>query len=200
MSETLEILFGSKARVRVMRFLLLNPELEFDAAEIARKNMLKRDDVHRELANFKKIRFVTEKLRKRKKYYSLNSQFAFYPELRSLIVKSNIYPQCRSLGRVRGIGDVKLALVSGVFLNYPKSKADMVVVADNVSRGKLRNLMSSLEAEIGKEITYVLMTGEELKYRLNMLDRFLLEFLEGPHSELVNKVSGLKRFVAGLKK
>jgi hypothetical protein len=200
MSETLEALFGSKARVRVMRFLLLNPEVEFNANEIAHKNMLKNEDTRKELANFKKIKFVLEKMKKGRKYYALNPQFAFYPELRALIVKSNIYPQCRSLGKVRGIGDVKLALVSGVFLNYPKSKADMVVVADNVNRSKLRNLMSSLEAEIGREITYVLMSHEELKYRLNMLDRFLLEFMENPHSELVNKISGLKRFMANLKK
>jgi hypothetical protein len=56
--------------------------------------------------------------------------------------------------------------------------------------------MSSLESEIGKEISFVLMTMEEFKYRLNMLDKFILEFLEGPHEEIINKISGLKRFIA----
>jgi hypothetical protein len=33
-----------------------------------------------------------------------------------------------------------------------------------------------------------------------MLDRFLLDFLESPHDELVNKIPRLKVFIAGLKK
>ena len=56
--------------------------------------------------------------------------------------------------------------------------------------------MSSLEAEIGKEIDFVLMSGEEFKYRLNMLDKFILEFLEGPHEEIINKLTWLKHFIA----
>ena len=76
----------------------------------------------------------------------------------------------------------------------------MVLVANNVSRGKLRSVMNNLEAEIGKEISFVLMNSEEFKYRMDMLDRFLLEFLEGPHDEVINKVPGLKRFIMGRKK
>jgi len=89
-----------------------------------------------------------------------------------------------------------LAVISGIFINYEKSKADMVLVGDNVSKAKLKNLMSSLEAEIGKEIVFALMTMEEFKYRLNMLDKFILEFLEGPHEEVINKISGLRQFIA----
>ena len=75
----------------------------------------------------------------------------------------------------------------------------MILVGDGISRAKLKNLMSSLEAEIGKEIDFVLMSGEEFKYRLNMLDKFILEFLEGPHEEIINKISGLKRLIANRK-
>ena len=76
----------------------------------------------------------------------------------------------------------------------------MVLVANNVSHSKLKNLMGNIEAEVGKEISYVLMSGEEFKYRLDMLDRFLLDFLESPHDEIVNKIPRLKLFIAGLKK
>ncbi len=199
MSEVLESLFGSKSRARVLRFFLLNAGEEYQLAEVARKNMLRKQEARREINNFKKIKFVIERVKKGKRFYTVNTEFSFYPELRNLVVKSNIYPQCKSLGRVKNIGAVKLAVVSGVFLNYSKSKADMILVANNVSRSKLNNLMNSLEAEIGKEISYVLMNSEELKYRLNMTDRFLLEFLRGPHDEVINKVPGLKNIITALK-
>jgi hypothetical protein len=197
MSEILEQLFGSKAKTRLLRSFLLNPEQEVSVSELVRKNILSRALVRKELRGLKKIKFITERSRKGEKVFILNLKFPFYPELRGLIVKSNIYPQCRSLGKVKEIGDVKLALISGVFLNYPKSKADMILVVDNLNRTKLKNLMSNLEAEIGKEIRYVMVTNEEFKYRMNMLDRFLLDFLESPHDEIVNKIPHLKNFIAG---
>ena len=71
----------------------------------------------------------------------------------------------------------------------------MIIVGDDIRRAKLKNLMSSLEAEIGREIDFVLMSGEEFKYRLNMVDKFILDFLEGPHEELINKITGLKHLI-----
>jgi len=199
-SEILDLLFGSRAKTRILRFFLLNPEGEYPLKEIAKKNMVSVSNARRELNELSKIKFINEKTRKGVKYFSSNQQFYFYGELKSLFTKSNISPQTKGLDRLKHIGDVKLALVSGTFLNYPKSKVDMVLVANNVSRSKLNNVMNSLEADIGKEVSFVLMNNEEFKYRLDMLDRFLLDFLEGPHTELINKVPGLKRFILGLKK
>ena len=196
MSETLENLFGSKERTRLLRFFLQNPEQAFDPAEIVKKNMLNPSRTRSELNNLAKLKFVLKRTRKEKSFYELNPEFIFYPELKNLFVKANVSPHCKSLLRVGKIGNIKLAVVSGAFINYGKSKADMILVGDNISKAKLKNLMGALEAEIGKEITFVLMTMEEFKYRLNMLDKFILEFLEGPHEELIDKIPGLKRFIA----
>jgi len=199
MSEILISLFGSKEKTRLLRFFLQNPELEYTLKEIAKRNMIKPKATKRELENLKKIKFVLGRTKKGKKTYTLNQNFIFYPELKNLIAKSNIYPQSGSMDKIKNIGNVKLAVISGAFINYPKSKADMILVADGVSRAKLKNLMNSLEAEIGKEVDFVLMTMEEFKYRLNMLDKFILEFLEGPHEEIINKITGLKQFIANRK-
>jgi len=199
MSKVLESLFGSKEKVRLLRFFLQNPEQEYEFGEISKRNMLKPEAMKKEMENLKKIRFINIRKRKGKTFYIFNQDFVFYPELKNLVSKANTYPQCESLGKVKNLGNIKLAAISGAFINYHKSKADMILVGDGVSRARLNNLMSNLEAEIGKEIDFVLMSGEEFKYRLNMLDKFILEFLEGPHEELVNKIQGLKQFIANRK-
>ena len=199
MSEILENLFGSKSKTRLLRFFLQNPEQEYSLGEIAKRNMLKHAIVRRDLENLVKIKFIFKRSKKGKKSYILNQEFAFYPELKNLVAKDNIYPQSKSLSRVKGIGNIKLAAISGAFINYNKSKADMILVGDGISRARLKNLMNSLEAEIGKEVDFVLMTGEEFKYRLNMLDKFILEFFEGPHEEIINKIIGFKRLIANRK-
>ena len=200
MSETLETLFGSRARTRILRFFLLNPEKECRVTEIAKKNMLTPTIVRKGINELKKIKFIAGHSKKGIKYYTLNQTFPFYFELKNLFAKSTASPQSKSLSKLKSIGDVKLALVSGIFLNYPKSKVDMVLVANNVSRGKLRNLMNSLEAEVGKEVSFVLMNSDEFKYRIDMLDRFLLDFIEGTHMELIDKIPGFKRILLGRKK
>ena len=200
MAEILEFLFGSKTKARLLRFFLMNPEQDFNTKEISIKNMLKNAQARSAINEFRKNKFIVERKRNGIRYFILNQKFPFLIELKGLFIKSNIYPQCSSLDKLRTIGDVKLALISGIFLNYPKSKADMVLVVNNVSHSKLKNLMSNIEAEVGREINYVLMNNDEFKYRLDMLDRFLLDFLEGPHDELVNKIPRLKPFISGLKK
>jgi hypothetical protein len=195
-----EALFGSRPRARLIRFFTMNPEVEFSVVDVAEKTMLSRSDVLREVKRLAKMKFVTEKSRQRKKLYVSNTDFPFYLEMKTLVSKLNVNAQSQVFRKLKTVGEVKLILISGLFLNYPKAKVDMVLVVNNINRAKLRQAITYLEAEVGKEIRFVLMNSEELHYRLNMLDRFFIEFLEGPYEEVVNKVAELKRFVAGIRK
>lgn len=193
-------LFGSKARSRLIRFFLLNPGAEFTTSEVSEKTLIPRGEASRELVRLTKMRLVIEHTRKGKKSFSVNEDFPFYTELKSLVSKLNVHAQSQIFRKLKIVGEVKLVLISGLFLNYPKSKVDMIMVVNNVNRTKLKHAIAHLEAEVGKEIRFVLMNMEELHYRLNMLDRFFIEFLEAPYEEVANKVPELKRFIAGLKK
>ncbi len=193
-------LFGSKARSRLIRFFLLNPGAEFSTVEVSEKTLVARPETSRELSRLSKMKMVIEHTRKGKKTFSVNEDFPFYTELKSLVSKLNVHAQSQVFRKLKIVGEVKLILISGLFLNYPKSKVDMILVVNNVNRTKLKHAIAHLEAEVGKEIRFVLMNMEELQYRLNMLDRFFIEFLEAPYEEVANKVPELKRFIAGLKK
>ncbi len=198
--EVLEILFGSKARSRLMRFFILNPEKEYSFSEIVQKNLLKAGDVRRELNTFKKIKFTKEKLKKNKKYYQMNLRFPFYKEMEKLIIKSGIFPQCKSLKKIKTVGNVKLVLTTGVFANNNESKLDMLLVADDVNRKKLEKIITNIEAEVGRELKYMVLDSEELVYRLNMLDRFLLNLFKEAHELHINRMPKVKQIISRLKK
>ncbi len=193
-------LFGSKARSRLIRFFLLNPGAEFTTSDVSEKTLIARGEASRELVRLAKMRLVIEHTRKGKKTFSVNEEFPFYTELKSLVSKLNVHAQSQIFRKLKIVGEIKLVLISGLFLNYPKSKVDMIMVVNNVNRTKLKHAIAHLEAEVGKEIRFVLMNMEEFHYRLNMLDRFFIEFLEAPYEEVANKVPELKRFIAGMKK
>lgn len=195
-----DTLFGSKARSRLIRFFLLNPGAEFSAGEVSEKTLISRIETSRELIRLSKMKLIIERSRKGRKFFLVNESFPFYTELKSLVSKLNVHAQSQIFRKLKIVGEVKLILISGLFLNYPKSKVDMILVVNNVNRTKLKHAIAYLEAEVGKEIRFVLINMEELHYRLNMLDRFFIEFLEGPYEEVTNKVPELKRFIAGFKK
>lgn len=142
-------------------------------------------------------KFPTKILKRKKpsrgRLYSLNSNFEFFQELRSLILKASPAEKDQLTKRILDLGRIKLAIISGIFLNYGDNfvfnpVADLFIVADDINKRKLSSFLRSLEAEVGREIKFGLMEKEEFEYRYNMFDRFVRVLLEGPHEKIINKL------------
>lgn len=195
MKTELEFLFGSKVRWRLIKFFMLNEKISLTTTEIIERNKLEakttREEAKKVLGQLVNAKFLYSRTIRKQKAFFVNAKYAFYDELKWLVVKSNIYPQCEQLNRVKNLGDVKLGLVSGIFINNKKSKTDLLLVVDGLSRAKLKHLIDDLEAEMGQEINYSLMNSEEFRYRIKMFDKFILEILEQPHEIIVNELEGV---------
>lgn len=126
--------------------------------------------------------------------YSLNPDFEFFGELKSLILKSSPAEKKEMIKKISGLGRVKLAVISGIFipenngLDFYETAADLFIVGDEINKNKLRTFLASLEAEIGKEIKFSLMDKDEFQYRYGMFDRFIRVLLEGPHEKIINRL------------
>lgn len=192
MPEIFSQLFESRVKARLIKFFMLNDKREYSQQEVVQKNKMSSVQITKELNRFEKMKMIIVRTKKGKRFFQTNTGFIFYPELKNLVVKSNTMPECRSLSQIKNLGKVRLALISGVFLNYPKGRADLLLVGDEMSRAKLKHLLENLEAEVGKEINYSFMSSDEFKYRTDMLDKFIMEFLESPYEEIICKVPNLK--------
>ena len=188
MKNNLEELFGSKERWRLIKLFVLNTDTSYAAKEIVKRNKMDGRKVRGIIQQFVKAGFLKESVLKKKKYYKVDKNFPFFDGLKQLVIRSNVYPQCANLGRIKKLGNVRLGLVSGVFSDNNAAKADLLIVGDHISNAKMNHLLSALEIELGREINYSLMDLSEFKYRVDMFDKFILEFFEGPHEILVNKV------------
>ena len=142
----------------------------------------------------KKIKSKPRKIVADRIKYQLDERFEFFEELRSLILKSLPAEKTKMVQKIVGLGRVKLAVISGVFLidkdslSTIDSEVDLFIVGDDINKYKLRNFLRSLEAEVGKEIRFGIMDKEEFGYRYGMFDRFVRVLLEGPHEKLINKL------------
>lgn len=126
--------------------------------------------------------------------YIVNPNCELFTELRNLLLKSSPAEMEKMTQRVSGLGRVRLAVISGIFLNAPdttsqyETPADLFIVGDDIDRKRLRNFLANLEAEVGAEVKLTIMDKEEFTYRYSMFDRFVRVLLEGPHKKIINKL------------
>jgi hypothetical protein len=188
MSDFLELLLGGEGRARLIKFFILNPVSKASAQELKEKLQVDKRRIKNELDLLLKAGVVKKRKAMSKNIYFLNRENLFYPELKKIVAKCTIFPQLKALDKLNKLGHVKLILVTGILANNLKSRADILVVGDGVNNSQLSEIIRELEAEIGRELRFTTFTTEEYEYRLNMFDKFIREFFDGPHKILLNRI------------
>lgn len=191
--ETLGKIFGSVAKVKTMRFFLLNDDRIVPEDEIKDRLRIPKSSLRRELNSLAKtglikigsttVGIVTRGKLKRKKVraWSTVKNFPYREKLYNLLVDGDLVDRSSILKRFRGIGKIDLFILSGVFIHDPKSRIDFMIVGKRLNKKKIEQVVRSLEAEIGKELTYSLFELEDFKYRVEMFDKLVCDVMEYPH-------------------
>lgn len=190
--QILEQLFESPAKVRLLKLFLRNQKSKFSASEACKRVQTEARSCRNALERLRKAGVLKSYTRKgqREKTYFINPSFMFFEELRNLILKSSPASKSRIVKRMKGLGRMRLVVLSGVFLKPDRelSRTDLLIVGDYVSEKRFQRFLKQLEAEVGCEIQYSLLNSEEFQYRHKMMDRFLRDILERPHEMLINKL------------
>lgn len=186
--EILEQLFDSPVKVKLLKLFLRNPEISFALEEIVARAKTDVLASRRQVAKLESIKLITSRFKNKKKLYSINPDFDFYNELKTLVLKSSPASKKKILKRLKILGRINLAILSGIFVDAENARVDIMIVGDNIKQNKLSVFMKDLEAEVGKEIDYVVLSTEDFKYRYDMFDRFIKDVLEKPHEKLINKL------------
>ncbi len=190
-NQILEKLFDSPSKLRILKLFLRNPHDKFKMRDVRKRLMLKTPVVNRELNKLYDIKLIHRKKHpKSKEYmYSLNHEFVFLPEMKNLVLKSSPADERKMENTIKKLGRIKLAVLSGIFVKPERenSRADLLIVGDGINENKLQTFIRKLEAEVGTEINYTVLTSEEYAYRNKMFDRFLRDIFEQPHRKLVDK-------------
>ena len=202
--EILDKIFGSAAKVRMMRLFILNPEQQFSVAEIVGRTMTREKEVRAELAMLEKIDLIRrrtvsrkenpESLRsKRTQVWGLNQKFVYFDELKNFLINANLIKNSELIKRMGRVGKIKLIVLAGVFLNQQQdeSRLDLLVVGDEIRRVSFENIVKSLESELGKEVKYAFFPTADFSYRMNMYDKLVRDLLDYPHQVVFDRI-GLK--------
>lgn len=192
----LDSLFTSPTRVKVLKVFLRNPEPPLLLKDIARIAKQSSRAVEQEINKLKKIDFIRErKLRLpgkkvSRKFLTINPSFPISKELEALLLKPELLSYDDLRKKISALGQIKLVILSGAFINKTGSKTDLLIVGDRINQRKLNSFVKLVGAELGKELDFVVMAVEDFYYRKDMTDRFIKEILEGDNVKLIDRLSG----------
>ncbi len=206
--EIISRLFGSAAKVKIMRLFLFNPGISYDLKEIAERAKIKEKEANDELDTLEKMglvksrryvrEIITEKGRgkKRKKHikkikvigYMLDEAFPYMVALKNLLVNVTLPSHQEISKRFSDVGRIKILIVSGLFIQDWDSRVDLLIVGDAIKQGKLENVIKNLEAEIGKELRYSAFETSDFYYRLGIFDKLIRDILDFPHIKMIDKL------------
>lgn len=216
--DILEKIFGSAAKVKIMRLFLFNPSTPFDLAKIverakvtpqaARLNIRLLENAHlirprtfvkdgRKTENVGKSGTENKNvgrnrkpiaIRKRVRGWILNENFSYILPLQSFLVQASPLQDQIIVRKFNRAGKIKLLIISGIFIQEKDSRVDILVVGDGLRRGTIETTIKDMEAELGKDIAYSVFETKDFQYRLGMYDKLIRDILDYPHKKLVNRL------------
>lgn len=202
-TEILEKIFGSRAKLRLLKLFILNPDTVYDAPLIAARTHMPGASFARDLRLLLDVGFIkrsskvvtvpagkSKKLaRKKLNGYLLVRDFPYLNELAELIASDTPLARERLVNGARSIGRVDLLVIAGQLVGNPTEHVDLFIVGEGFKKTKIENLLGAMEADIGREIVYALMSTREFQYRFGMYDRFIKSLFDSSHEILINKLN-----------
>lgn len=204
MNDVLSALFGSVARVKILRLFLSNPDDCYTADEISKHAKVHIQTTRKEIRLMEKIELIKKsnctrtieqgrgankkEVQKKISGFTVNREFEHLYALRSFIL--NIAPTDEKgiEKKLGSAGRLRLVLISGVFIQDPDSRIDIMVVGDAMKDTRLKAAIRDLEAEMGRELRYAAFSTADFTYRLGVYDRLIRDILDYPHQVVVDKL------------
>ncbi|MEK7452486.1 MAG: hypothetical protein AAB664_04045, partial [Patescibacteria group bacterium] len=162
----IEQMFGSKTRARLMSLFLQQPKEVFYVRELTRRIEAQLNSVRRELKNLMDMGLILEKqsdrsrltttLAEKKKYYTANTDFILFDDLRSLFQKVQILLKQNLVQEIDSKGTIYYFAFTGRFVDAKDIQTDILIVGD-IKQSLLEEMIKKFELEIPYEINYTLM-------------------------------------------
>ena len=194
--DILTAIFGTQAKVRILRLFLFNQETAFFLQEMVERTKRTSKEISHELsmlvkADLLKKRLTTKEVNGKKLHglaYQLNTKFVYLNELKNFLTVASVSADDSLLRRFSGVGKLQLMMASGLFVQNWESRVDLLLVGDNLDLKKIENVIKGLEAEVGKELAYSAFETTDFEYRLGIHDRLIRDIIDYPHVTLLDRL------------
>jgi predicted nucleotidyltransferase len=164
----------SKARQRLLAYYFANPMARLHLRDLAEWLNIDPSNLSKELARLEREGLFQSDISGRQKYFQLNREYPLFAEVRSIVSKtigaSSLIAE--SLKKIEGIEE---AYLYGSFAsNQQDANSDIDVLLIGAPRDEvLAEAMRKIERQLGREVSYTVLTRKEFDSRRTRKDAFL---------------------------
>lgn len=203
--EYLSKLFGSAARVKLLRLFVFNPGMVLDKDTIVQLSRITPDTVSKELLALARASVVTRKTfyketpprvgskvqKKRKSIgWTFNEQYVHESALRQFLRQTLNVSYADVRKRLKSAGNIRLLVLSGFLIGEKREGAlDILIVGNKLNEQEIKTAIRSLETEFGVELRYAVLQVEEYRYRRRVRDKLVRDVMDFPHTALIDQVA-----------
>lgn len=189
--DPLSRLFGSPARLKLLRLFYFNDDTAYPMAEAAFRAKIPDAAARKEIALLITAGVVKKKTVKSGTVYEANKKFAYYDQLLTFLRTTTSVRDADVVDYLRKAGALRAVVLAGVFTGSMESKIDILVVGDALNERALKAAIHTIEAELGRELRYAAFTTPDFRYRMGVYDRLIRDVLDYSHRAVLDKL-GLK--------
>ena len=185
--STLGALITSRARVEILKLLLLNPGDRRYLREVASLTHQPLQAAQRELARLEAAGLLTAITEGNRKYYQANRECPIFPEIKSLLMKTVGLGDLFRQHLLEKSGSILVAFIYGSYARgseEPSSDIDLMVIGRITSR-ELAKLLAPVRETSGREVNTVCMTPTEFRAKAGKGNSFLGDVVRGPKIFLI---------------
>lgn len=169
----------SKVRVKILELFFANPKEMYHVRGIVRETTEEINAVRRELLRLEEVGMIKREERGNRVYYYLRDDYMLFGDLASMVAKTTGLGGALIANKNK-IGRPAYIMFSGKFAKHKERKKDDevdILVVGDITLPELATLIRAEESKRKREINYTVMTREELSFRKQRRDPFLLSIL-----------------------
>ncbi|TSC73298.1 MAG: Uncharacterized protein G01um101448_827 [Parcubacteria group bacterium Gr01-1014_48] len=206
--EILAKLFGSVAKVKIIRLFLFNAGRGYDLHDIISRAKITPEAARPEIKELERAGLIRRRIfykstvdkhgepttdpKRKVSGWMLDERFPYLEAMNKFFTTIPPMQNRQILTRLAQTGKIKLIIISGFFIQNPNSRVDLLVVGDHFRNAAFESTIARIESDLGKEVKYVALETEEFNYRLGIYDKLIRDILDYPHVVVIDKI-GIQR-------
>jgi predicted nucleotidyltransferase len=176
----------SKARQRLLAYYVANPAARLHLRDLAERLNVDPSNLSKELVRLQREGLFRSEVSGRQKYFQLNREYPLFAEVRSIVSKTIGAPflLAQSLKQIEGIEE---AYLYGSFAsNQQDAASDIDLLVIGTPRDEvLAEAMRKIERQLGREVSYTVLTRKEFNSRRTRKDAFVENVLHNKRVPLI---------------
>jgi len=200
-NEILENFLGSANKVKLWKVFLLNTNREFHLKDLIKLTRIKKDSLVLELRDLMRLGIVKASKKETAIIYKTNINFPLINEITEMTLSVVPRSADKILEKLNTLSRLKTVLLAGFFttplgrqrnmINTSNSSIDLLLVFEKVPEN-VENIVSELEFNMGKELSYCALDQNDFKYRHSIGDKLIRDVLDFDHIIAMDKLSFFK--------